>query len=1112
MPEYKKEQEEVINFNDGNILVSASAGSGKTFTYQERAVRLIVEKKASVNEILAVTFTEAAAREMKEKLKKALTEKYEENFDPYIKEQIEEIDYADISTIHSFLSRIIRKYYFAVNLSPDYKIIDEVVENELKYESLDNVLQTFYENKEAWFYRLVKIFSFARNDDALKDMILNIYSFCEVEANPKEVALSLPDIYCKENLDKVLASYFESLKENYIRILELAEEKKFLANDIDYEKGKGLTFDLVDYLEKVLKTNSVYEIKKISFPYFDLRGGNVKDEKKDVLNGVKTCINELERINKILDKSIHSYEFDLANLDVLRKDVSNLVRLVLAFKEEYGRIKLDENGLDFADLEHFAYEILQNEDILKEVKNKYKYIFVDEYQDVNGVQESILSLLRNNNMYMVGDVKQSIYGFRGCKPEIFMQKEREMKKNGEKTAQINYNFRCAKNIIDMVNEIFEFSMTEKVYGLDYNTQKLILGGVYPEDKVGRAQFHFISKQKEKDSTKTKDKLQIYDIVNDVEKEETEEDLVAGTLAKLIFEELGKTYYDFKAKDENEKPISFKDIAILCRRREGSFVAGIVNGLKKRGIPVESDCSENVCEFSEVYGLIAILKLIVGSKDEIALVNTMLGVLGNFSEQDLVDIKISSKEKSFYNAVKNYNGDNEVLKEKLNKFFNLMDSLRFFADFNSAHDVLTKILADTGYEYYYLAKTDGNRRLNRIKRFISVSKGEKECSVKEFLYKIDKNPKAFMLENNCDDDSVLVSTIHSSKGLEYPVVFVCGLENTFKIDNEGRMALLKRDFGLAIKYYDEEKRLAYSTPFRGYILEQEFRQQIKEELRLLYVALTRAKYSLHLLYCAKSDDRKDRFISASSFLDYIPKKLDKNEINRDELTFINAKDVASQRVYIVEPNKAREEKLKSYYGFNYEYKDDLTVPLKSSATKLNKHDDEEVLEKTDFNYVIGNTSSEKGTIAHKIAENIDFLKGDFIGQVNAMIEKGTVTGKDVDKVDLKRIFSAIEKAGLNKLTGDIYKEKSFIFNAKACDILPTSSTESVVIQGAMDLLVIENGKARIFDYKYSKKTGEKLKATYKNQLNVYALAVETVLKVKVIEKTLINIYTGDIETL
>ena len=1111
----KPEQDLAINSDGGNMLVSASAGSGKTFVMIKRIVRLITSHKAHVDEILAATFTEAAAADMKGKLKRALTEEIEKG-NVALADEMARISVADVCTLHSFCGRLVRTYFFAAGVSPDYKVADESEAQALKQDALEETFKSFYDEKDEKFLAFIDRYRVKRKDKTLKEIIMKAYDFGEAEVDPDRLLLSFRDNYTESGAERFLKDYETRLNaalETVFCEISALKDACGAAGVLSYEKYCGTLCDIVREIQGgglSVAQNFAESHALPSVPSDKTEGAKAfKERVKDVKNRLKDLCDYSAKI-----------DYDTTILEGLKNNAEVLYRIIKRFSERYSSLKRENDLLDFADLERFTLTALKDEDVKAAVRKKYKYVFVDEYQDVNAVQEAIVSSITDGNLFMVGDVKQSIYGFRGCRSEIFENKEKSVAANGGTYIKLNYNFRSADKVIDFVNEIFDFCYVPAYTGLDYKAVRLKSGGKYPQGAEGRAVLHHLIKR---DKTKDESALpHIYNILDEALKpEEKESANIANLLAEIIDDELQQKFYD--VKEETFRRVTRKDIAVLTRAGENNdYVKGIVEGLRARGIPVASGVAQNVCDFPEIKTLINLLKLLDCFIQDAPLVATLLSPFGGFTEEDLLSVALffndnnAGARKGFYDAFSYYitNADTS-LKDKIVAFRDKIEKYRALADFKGAKGVLDMMIADSGYENYLLCTDDGKEKIRRLYKFLSeVESGGRPRTIKEFLHKIETSPKSFECAGGGEEDAVKVMTIHASKGLEFPVVIVCGLERSFNRQDESKKILFDRDKGLFEYAYDDEKRTFSKTFYREMVKTAIRENQIKEEMRLFYVALTRAAYSLHVVFETKTDERKGEFSKlfneSASFLDFIPESIPAKEENPESFGLIT-KTRKRTKVFISKVDEAAMAKMKQDFAFVYPFSAETVLPLKNSVSAALRSEREETKPLYEVRDA-GDTGIDRGIIAHKILEHYDF-NGEFDEQIKFMTESGVLTTEELDKVDTDKLRKVIQSGvfdGLKDKT--LYREQPFLVNIAANRVFDTRSTEDVLLQGVIDLLAIDGDTAEIVDYKYSVLGGESLKAKYAAQLNLYAYAAERALKVKVVSKTLVNVFTGETVTI
>ena len=1116
----KEEQLQVINHNEGDLIVSASAGSGKTFVMIERLIRLICEKKADVSEILAVTYTESAAAEMKAKLKAALEKRLKEEPDAFLTEQFNKIAYSDISTVDSFCSRLIRRYFFTIGCAPDYRIADDKIAAPLKALAIDKTFREFYEKKDPEFLKVVERHASARSDEGLKGLVLGIYNFCSTEADPEKL-LNASDKYyteegCRELSDNLLIGYMQKF-DGFYNDFKSAKDK---FSSWGLKKGEAFCDAYLGLIESLKGCKDLSKMVEIfdGFYYKTAFESKLTGDARDLQESVKKKKAALLKINEKIAVQSNLISDFKENYAEYYKHTKVIAELVKSFNANFSAAKREENLLDFADIERFALEILKDESAREEIKNKYKYVFIDEYQDVNGLQEEILNHIKKDNLFMVGDVKQSIYGFRGCRYEFFAEKYKKMSCEKDQAITLNYNFRSASAVIDLVNEIFSFSMKKELFGEDYSkSSKLISGGIYPDGAVGRAQIHMYC-TKEKRNTAAEEP-RIYDILEEIRGEEEDEiSKSAALIVKIIEEELEKNYYD--PKEKKFKPVTKKDITVLSRNAKTSYVSSIVKGLIRRNIDVVSPIAEQVVNYPEVKTLIAFLKLLDCYSDDVSLATVMKSPIGNFTDEDFAsicflysdEVKDRPRNWGFVDAYfYALNNASEELIKRLSEFDGYIKKMRFLSDFKSAHDILDKLNSDKHLEEFYFADKGGEMKVGRMRAFIAASiSGDKYYTVKEFIEYVKADGEDITFEFTGGEDAVKVMTIHASKGLEFPVVIVCGLEKKENDKDAKGQVITDRKYGLAVKKFDEEKMTVGDTLLTYAVKERFAENLIKEELMLFYVALTRATYSLHLTYKAAKDNRTDEFTGAEKYWHYIPKSLPVIEHTDEEFCLINTPK-SVRKVLISKQDEEVKKIMDKNYSFSYPFIADTTLPLKSSVSEIlsERNDNTPVLSMFDEESAVS-TDKERGIIAHKFMEYYDIVSLPSVyDSAKELVKRGVLTEKDLEKIDLFKIERCIKSGafdGAAKMND--YREKAFIVNLPAKDVLGSESAGKVLIQGVIDLLLTDGKTAKIIDYKYSKKSTEGLYKTYKDQLRIYALATEKILNVKVTEKVILNLVSGE----
>ena len=1107
----------------GRTIVSASAGSGKTTVMIEKIIRLIKDG-ANVNEILAVTFTKKAASQMKEKLCKALIE--EINRDGVdgarrerLKKQLPEVPGADISTIHSFCAKLLRSHFYLAGVDSAFRVIggDDAEGTALKNAVLDELLEEGYEQKEEHFAYLLSLYWRKKSDRALREIFTKVYAALRDRADYLQY-LENSKTYSAETFDCVCADLKKKLEEKCRYYYDLVEnERAYFAFD---EKGGAFALceELLALLNQLIYAQDYFTACAVEKPKFSVNRKSKKDSADTLLHRERLAFLK-ERVTKIVEDELGktlSKEKELENFLQAGKTAGILAEYLLRFDEKYERLKAERCVLDYNDLEHKALRLLKNEDVAKEMQEKYRYVFVDEYQDVNPVQEALITRLSGDNLFLVGDVKQAIYGFRGSKSRFFVEKQNEFEKNGGNNLFLPHNFRSSDQVLDAVNLQFSLAMTPQVCSVDYaRDSRMEKGGRYALNS-GRVCVHFLGKE-EKDLFLERG---IYSVRQQANREMQSESLLAKSIRSIIEEERTKQYFD---PDKGEyREVRYSDIAVLSRKKQGQ-IARTVESLSAEGVPVTAAAAINVCDFSEVKMLMDLLSLIDNAAQDVPLCSVLLSSIGDLTADDLTNIRLAYREENFFRtACRRYAEEqSDALAEKLRRFFVYFEEIRTLSRVLDAGELLTKIITETRMEASLLARVNGVAAMRRIHRFIEEASNPEPLCVHEFLDRLRDLDYKIEYSENGGEDSVKVLTMHSSKGLEYPIVILDNLSAPFrKMDADE--VFVEENYGLAPRAFDSVNMVKHSTVLRRLHEIVEAESSIADDLNLYYVALTRAKYGLHMLFekpLAMSDVKYARsfaeFTDFSVWQQYVVEEtaVDLPKQERDALVF--------------RPDETLARKIMGAFLWKYPHAGCENLPVKTSASALMSAED------TDTEWYDGasfdgkrDTDRETGIAYHAFLEKFDFAllydeQGDFIGKdrVSNVVAEWLKTQNEGGMVGAKllspeKLTEILSNPVFRDLRGKrLYKEQKFLVNLPINETyasVEAAKDEQVIIQGAIDLLAVgENGDAQIIDYKYSKGNAEYLANHYRTQLRLYRKAVAKITDTEEsrIRCSIVNIYHG-----
>ncbi|MEK4285526.1 helicase-exonuclease AddAB subunit AddA [Ureibacillus sp. FSL K6-0165] len=890
------EQWKAIWATGQDILVSAAAGSGKTAVLVNRMIEKVIAKEnpIDVDELLVVTFTNASAAEMRHRLADALEKEIAKDpHNAHLRKQLSLVNKAQISTLHSFCLSIVRQYAYLLDIDPGFRIASEGEISLLRDDVLKEVLEEAYsaedENKVNRIYRLVDSFTSDRDDQDIEVLIDQLYDTARVHPEPKKWLHSLVEQYQIPNdvtVDEL--PFIEHLKNAIEFQLEearshlLTVRKYALMPDGPAPYGETVELDLALIQEASRRIRASW---KEAYEFFStLKWSTLARVAKD------SCDEELKKkaqdkrnkakdiVNKIQDTYFaRKPERLIEEIRLMAPTIETLVELTLQFGEKFKQAKLEKAIVDFSDLEHYALEILTIEEdgkikpspVAIEFQQRFKEVLVDEYQDTNMLQETILQLVKsgdesNGNLFMVGDVKQSIYRFRLAEPMLFLNKyltfEEEPKSSGLKI-DLNANFRSRKEVLYGTNYIFEQVMGEKVGEIKYD-EKAALKPSAPYDDVEVPVELAIIYEEQPDTSTDKEEEDIDLIIQEeMKKSQQEARYIIQRIREMM--DAGATVYDTKQKDPGKRmrPMRYSDIVILMRSMTWSN--DIIEEFKAANIPLYAESSKGYFEALEVMIMINLLKVIDNPYQDIPLASVLRAPFVGLTENEMALIRLTEKQSTFYEAVKifvekEHSGLEIGTQAKLEKFLKQLDNWRDLARRGSLSDLIWQIYLDTNYYEMVGAMSNGKQRQANLRALHDRALSFEKSSFRglfRFLRFIDRmksrgDDLGIAKSIGEKDDVVRLVTIHSSKGLEYPVVFVAGLGSNFNLMDFNKPYLFDQEYGLAVKAIDPDNRIMYtSLPFLA-MKEKKKLEMKAEEMRILYVAMTRAKEKLVLVGSVK----------------------------------------------------------------------------------------------------------------------------------------------------------------------------------------------------------------------------------------------------------------------
>ncbi|MCQ2561796.1 MAG: helicase-exonuclease AddAB subunit AddA [Clostridia bacterium] len=1160
---WTERQQAAIDKRGTNLLVSAAAGSGKTSVLVERVRKLVMEEGVNIDEMLIVTFTNAAAAEMKERIYDALLKALAApDIDPkdkaHLRNQLSLIGRANISTFHKFALEIVHRYYHVIGIKPNLAICDDAKQTLLRQEALDELMEEKYAEGSADFKAFLDCFCNSKGDDNARGIIEDFDKFLNSHADPQEwleyvrdgsMFETYSEDYIKKQVEgrsRLALSYFEAAQDYLAEIPSLAAKNEldimFCEDVLDAACTEGL--------EKVLEMLAGHKFNQMRVGKAD----------KAAWEAIKTEVSALRDCGKDHHKYIKDNLIGLTDpgTEKQRKMLDNIletiISLTLDFSARYGEKKASQGLLDFADAEHFAIEILKDENVCREYREKFKHIFVDEYQDSNAVQDTLIeSVSTGDNVFRVGDVKQSIYKFRLAEPELFLLRY-DCYKDGSMPGEaldLNSNFRSKKDVIDLVNTIFSRIMTKDSADMEYTEDAaLVKGSSYDGPLAYRPKLHLIDTASDEDSAETETDGEI-------------EELKGIELEALKAVDIIRSYYGkpiFDDKKQKERPLRYKDMAVLLRATKG---AGEVfyKIFTEAGIPVYMERSEGYFDAFEIQVFMNLLRIIDNTSRDIPLLSVLRAPVFGFCADELADIRIwaigKDMRRSPYNKVFRQfseDGPEGPLRDKCREFLEIIKRWQMQVQYTPLADFIWQLLNETGYSVFAAASPSGTQRLANLRALVDKAaayEGENAGGLFGFINYIEaitsKKTKvntglAGILSENAD--VVRIMTIHKSKGLEFPFVLIGGLAKKFGGTAGGGQALFHKKYGISAKLSNPRNSLSYEPASYKLIKARQAEENLAEEIRVLYVALTRPKDIVVMTAAVKNagdliekskvkipedvegcktplamllpalGDAADIEITSKYSLSISKKEADLRlddlargleegfEVDEAELP-VSAEEVRRRMNYDYEPERDLQEKRK--YSVSQIAAMEKKVYKRPPRVLASEEDQEEKLD-----------AAERGTAYHAVMEHIPFTPGGKSPEeiqlfMEGLAEKHILTQAQVKAVDPTKISAFFDSAiGKEVLASkEIHKEASFTMRHEY-------GGRPVLVQGTIDCYFEQDGGWVLVDYKSNYIAKDRLAAEeqrlrdeYLPQLELYRKALVSATG-KPVKKAVLYLFGADKE--
>lgn len=1115
MTKWTNEQINVFDAS-GNVLVYASAGSGKTSVMVKKIVDDVV-KGVPVKDILVVSYTKASATDMRLKIINALFDvAKDENVKDVdkIREEIDNLPFAEIGTMDSFLSRLIKENFEYLKISPKAQQMDETESKDMKRRALKKVMNDEYEKQAEDFIRVASRASGIVDDTPFSEIVLKIYDAISINPRPDEFkAMLLSSV--TDNPDsvygKVILDFYRDLAAETLPFVKRAIDVTALEGAPVYAAALGHSVETLEELSDMCTAN---DAKKIIERYVkpNFRGGKPKisDEDKALVAAARDKTAEIiENLSEKLFVDYTNY-----NVNDAKEFMRVVMRVVEEFDREYERLKKRENKIDFADLSKYAVKLLKDESRREEIRQKFSLVFVDEYQDINPLQEEILLKITDGNLFMVGDVKQSIYAFRNADSKIFTDKKKsfETGRSQGRALPMTANFRSENGVLEFVDRVFSGIMTLTHGGCDYKNESLFIKDGFTGEMSKNARIMLVKNDPSREETEISG---VYSVMSH-ERNSSLDEISGYTEGSAVAEEIKKIIGSKYVKSDNS-PLEYKDIAVLFKKR-GSGSDGFLRALTDNGIPYASDGFIEGAGKRYIKELSCFIKAVDNSLDDIAFVGSLRSHFGKFSDEDVAKVVKYYKSDFVYDAVKKCAKTSDELSEKCRNALAFLWDERKRAAFCGVKDFLYEVVGTTAFDAYVLAGENGKDDMTAVRKFISD--GAAYPDLQSFAAAIRNGDDDDCTNPDDEADAVKILTVHASKGLEFPVVFLARCDAGWGGKLRQSDIVFDRTLGAGIKLFDEETRLkADSLAYTAIKLETK-RREADENIRLLYVALTRAKNRIYVTGMTnKALEKKFDFptpvISSMRFSDLITYAVAMDDglyglIDSVEPTVENPNEVAKNGLYLSKGDDKTRNALKNVLDFIYPFEKSSRISPKYTVTEINRLVRDE--ENEGFTPSMINPSSDNrraGIVYHAVMENIDFSTST-VSEINYLlknlVENGVLQDGDEELVDANDILRCIQSPVIQEgIKGRYIREKSFMLSLQAGEVGGDSS-DDILVQGTIDLAFFGEENV-IVDFKYSGLSDEKLAKKYARQLKTYKIAVMQAYDVKVDKILLYSFKTG-----
>lgn len=1118
----------------GRALVSAAAGSGKTAVLAERAVRYMTDSSAPVDadRLLIVTFTNAAAAEMKARISSLLRDYFSENPNPDLyRRQQYLLSIAKICTIDSFCISLVRENFHQLGIAPDFKIADMSLLAALKNEALGKTVSSLFDEGGGALDALCEALGEENAEKNLKNAIMTVYEESCNHPFPNEFLQNLRKMYADFDKDSSLwlGMILKDISERISHARSLINESKRMltVDPLLREKYGGVVDELgaaVDSLsvkcdnrdwDGVLDCATGFSCGRLS-----AYKGDFQFEAEQIKKSVAMIKKTIGSISSDMQMNTADISDDCRKLSPV---ISKLVEAVDMFSKEYSSLKMQKNCIEFIDAEYMALKLLVDEadgtrrpsDAAIELSKFYTEVMVDEYQDVNDLQNTIFELLSDNGrkMFMVGDVKQSIYRFRNANPDIFLKNRRELplyepnRKNGK--VIMSGNFRSAPEICDFVNSVFSILMTKDTCGMDYGAEDALVPlGSFESGVRDRVVYEL---------------LDCSDI-DSYDKPKAE----ANEIVRQVLSQLKAPA--FIPDGDTLRKARFGDIAVLLRN--GNYAGEISNALTKAGIPNSCTLGGNLLKFREVTLLLSLLECINNPYRDVPTAAVMMSPLYGFTADETTKLRIDSGYSSLYSAASAMTDKDK----KCSDFCSDIARYRDLARCMNIGDLLRRFCEESGYLDLVSTFRSKEQAASNVLAFINIAdnfdNGPDSDLIRFLRYvrRASENDRAFGVKTKQSSvNAVKIITMHSSKGLQYPVCILAGLSQKMNRSDQTSGLQIDSKLGFGMNVCDPKRRIRYKTVAQQAIKLSKRRSQISEELCVLYVAMTRASQKLIMISSVDKLPEADNAVKdeiyeishSDSFSQFLFIAVSGSKAH----TCVVSADVSEPacksqaEIDVTDDNRVKE--ISDILSYSYPYNEVNTISAKLTASGLSHSDDQKrflLRAKPMFKKNGKMTAAQRGTVCHKFMECCDFTKAAFGVQdeIARLCDIGVLTAEQAKAILPESIDPFFKSDLYNNVISSadkIYREQRFITKFKAAEIYPDtvglSNAEEIIVQGAADLVVLKDDILYIIDYKTDRVVNsDELIRKYKPQIRVYEKAFSKIFEKSKTIGVIYSLYLGE----